>query len=169
MHYAAGACDHLTVQKLLDYECIRTSTSERAGVAVTGLASKTVAAVADMKRPSILVTSGRDRLRQRVSDTNCVTMTPRLAEQKALETNSSFEKTYTVSGEYKRALSAYINSQDYEGRTALHVAALNKNMLAMKALVRNGANMFIRDCKKQVRTESESGDRGQSTSRCIQR
>ncbi len=71
--------------------------------------------------------------------------------EKRLELNTSFERDYIGSPYCREAENEYVNFRDYEGRTALHAAALKDNYEAVRLLIYNNASVFLRDRKSQVR------------------
>ena len=71
-------------------------------------------------------------------------------EDKHLELNTSFERDYVGSAHWQMSESLYINFKDYEGRTALHAAALKKNYEVVKIFIYNNCSLFVRDLKLKV-------------------
>ncbi len=75
-------------------------------------------------------------------------------EERKLELNSSFERSYNSVPEHKAAQSLWVNSEDEQGWTPLHVAAMKDNMEAAVCLVDNRALLFARSGDLRVRLES---------------
>jgi len=70
--------------------------------------------------------------------------------EKHLELDNPYEQKLIKTEEYKKALSQFINFRDFQDQTALHLAAQQGNINAIKALIDFGAQLFIRDYKKRV-------------------
>lgn len=83
------------------------------------------------------------------TDLNAGGTNPAYIVDKHLELNSSFEKEYFGTSEYRKSLLSYVNSRDQQERTALHVAALKSNLPAVKSLLARNTSPFLRDCGRQ--------------------
>ena len=61
-----------------------------------------------------------------------------------------FENEYINNPEYKKTLSSFVNIKDNNGQTALHLASMCGNCLAMKLLIKYNGSAFIKDEFKKV-------------------